>query len=198
LRVEALRALSRERMKNLLRFAIDRHGWLMPDTARLEEAVRQAIRARRDRQVVVNLRSCELRVHRGRIHLLPVPDSAGDRAPVSWRGEDRIVLPGGVLTMARTRGAGMSAARLDSAPVTIRPRIGGERLQPHESRPRRTLKNLLQEADVPAWRRERLPLIYCGDALVCVPGVGIEWRFRAGRGEPSILPSWREFTPGQA
>jgi len=103
-----------------------------------------------------------------------------------------------VLTMVRGRGKGISAARLDGAPVTIRSRQGGERLQTQAQGPRRTVKNLLQEAGIPPWQRERLPFIYCGDALACVPGVGVDAAFAAAGGEPSIRASWREAAPPQA
>jgi tRNA(Ile)-lysidine synthase len=68
----------------------------------------------------------------------------------------------------------------------IRLRSGGERLQLHPRRPRRTLKNLFQEAGVPSWARERLPLLYCGNELVWAPGLGVDVRYR-GRG---LLPEW--------
>ncbi len=47
----------------------------------------------------------------------------------------------------------------------------------------RTLKNLLQEAAVPEWQREHLPLLYRGERLAWVPGIGIaaEARLRARR-----------------
>jgi tRNA(Ile)-lysidine synthase len=190
LRVDVLRGLSGARVRNVLRFAIDRHGWTMPDSSRLAEAARQALGARRDRQVVVNLGSCELRRHGELLHLLGRGSSLEEDAQRTWQGERRIDLPYGVLTMTRARGAGMSAARLAAAAVTIRQRSGGERLQLAANRPRRTLKNLLQEARVAPWERERLPLIFCGDALVCVPGIGVEWGFQAGAKEPSVVASW--------
>ena len=74
-----------------------------------------------------------------------------------------------------------------------RTRTGGERLQRDAGHPRRTVKNLLQEAVIPAWERSRLPLIYCGDTLVCIPGVGIDHRYRAAPGEPAIAPEWQLF-----
>ena len=197
LSTEALRALGLARAKNVLRFMIDSRGWRMPDAARLTEALRQALTARAGARVAVNLGSCELRRHGKLIHLVAVqPRAAGD-AILTWRGEDEIELPGssGVLTMAPALGAGMSVVRLGSGPVTIRSRRGGERLQPDAKRPRRTVKNLLQEAGIPAWQCERLPFIYCGDDLVCVPGIGVDCAFRARRGEPSILPAWREAPP---
>jgi tRNA(Ile)-lysidine synthetase-like protein len=45
------------------------------------------------------------------------------------------------------------------------------RLQPGGAS--RSLKNLFQEAGVPAWRRT-VPLIYLGDKLLFVPGLGID------------------------
>lgn len=190
LRVDVLRVLSEARVRNVLRFAIDRHGWPMPDSSGLAEAARQALGARRDRQVVVNLGPCELRRHGELIHLLGRGRLLQEDPQLTWQGERRIELPDGVLTMTRARGEGMSAASLATGPVTIRRRSGGERLQLAGNRPRRTLKNLLQEARVVPWQRERLPLIFCGDALVCVPGIGVDWHFQAGLKEPSVVASW--------
>lgn len=200
LRVNALRTLSTARAGNLLRFLIAAEGWPLPDAQRLSEALRQTTTAARDATVAVNLGACELRRHGERVYLLP----AGSRSPreglVTWHGERRIALPftDGVMTMIRGKGEGLSLARLQGAPVTIRSRRGGERLQPDANRPRRTVKNLLQEAGLPPWERERVPFIYCGDALVCVPGVAIDWRFRAREGEVSVAPQWSGRTAERA
>ena len=191
--IEALRELSPARAKNLLRRVIARHGWRMPDADKLDEALRQALAARRDAQLIVNLGACELRRHGRLLHLLPATQRSAAQCVVEWQGERELALPalGGVLTMTPKKGAGLSAARLEAQPVTIRPREGGERLQPHPDRPRRTVKNLLQEARIPAWERSRLPFIYCGDTLACVPGVGVDHRFQARPGEASIVVGWR-------
>jgi tRNA(Ile)-lysidine synthase len=192
LRVDALRALSPARAGNLLRFLIAEAGWQMPDTQRLSEALRQATTAAHDATVAVSLGSCDLRRHGEYVYLLPASMAAPQEAIVTWRGERRIELPytRGVLTMGAGKGEGLSLSRLTSEPVTVRCRHGGERLQPDATRPRRTVKNLLQEAGVPSWQRERMPFIYCGDVLVCIPGVAIDWRFRAREGERSVMPRW--------
>ena len=51
---------------------------------------------------------------------------------------------------------------LDSLPptLTIRWRVGGERLSPRRGGPRRALKNLLQESHVPVPERAHLPLLF--------------------------------------
>ena len=58
---------------------------------------------------------------------------------------------------------------LDALPelLTIRWRGGGERLSPRRGGPRRSLKNLLQEAHVPVAERPRLPLLFSAP-----PGLG--------------------------
>ena len=107
-------------------------------------------------------------------------DVVGER-----RGERRPALPalGGELVFRPGRGIDAKYK-----PLQVRLRSGGERLQPHPRRPRRTLKNLFQEAGVPSWQRDRLPLLYCGDELVWAAGLGIDARFQ-GRG---VVPQWKE------
>jgi tRNA(Ile)-lysidine synthase len=193
LRVEKLRAFDAPRARNLLRFLISERGWRMPDADRLEEALRQALSARRDAQLRVELGDCELRRHGTLIYVLPARATSTTALPLTWRGEREVPVPcaGGVLSMMPAHGDGISAARLAEGEVTIRGRAGGERLQVREGARRRTVKNLLQEARMPPWQRERVPFIYCGDALACIPGVAVDWRFVAIGGEPSIRASWK-------
>jgi len=54
------------------------------------------------------------------------------------------------LCFSQTRGKGISLAKLQLAPVTLRLRSGGETLRPHPHAATRTLKNLLQEHQVSA------------------------------------------------
>jgi tRNA(Ile)-lysidine synthase len=69
-------------------------------------------------------------------------------------------------------------------------RSGGERLRVDARRPSRTLKNLFQEAGVPPWERERMPLIFCGDDLVWAPGLGVDAKYLSAGRAPGIVPSW--------
>ena len=40
------------------------------------------------------------------------------------------------------------------------------------TRPRRALKSLLQDAGFPTWLRDATPLVFCGDELIWVAGLG--------------------------
>jgi tRNA(Ile)-lysidine synthase len=74
----------------------------------------------------------------------------------------------------------------------VRTRSGGERLRLSADRPTRTLKNLLQEAAVPAWRRASLPLVFVGDSLAWAAGIGHDCRYGAQPAEAGVLIDWSE------
>jgi tRNA(Ile)-lysidine synthase len=173
----------------LLRYFLAEQGVEAPSAVRLEEALRQALAARKDARVSVDLGGVKLMRHAGKLHVV-----RGERLPADysrrWRGEAKLALPEGILSFTRARGAGIDASRLRGATFVVRPRAGGERLQPDRRRPRRSLKNLLQEARIPPWARERLPLLFCGKDLVWAAGIGIDCAFQARKGESGLLPCW--------
>ncbi len=181
----AARHFSREEAgaQELLRKFLQTKGLRAPSEAKLAEMLKQLIS--RGSRTLIRHDGAQLRVYRGKIM-----EDAGGRSsaftPIRWKGEAKLALPdlGGELRFKR--GAGIDAGRLKSATFEVRLRSGGERLQPHPRRPRRTLKNLFQEAGVPPWRRERLPLLFCGRDLVWAPGLGVDARYQ-GKG---LMPEW--------
>jgi len=193
LSLTALRSLPVARAKNLLRCYLAAEGVQVPAAGRLEEALRQAVAAGSDNGLRVAFGEHELRCSGGILRVLPrrvQPDADG---VCVWAGETRLVLPqfDGVLHMRRRRGVGISLARLVGSTVVVRPRQGGERLQPDPCRPRRSVKNLLQEQAMPPWERARLPFIFAGERLICVPGIGIDCEYQAVAGESAVVPDWR-------
>jgi tRNA(Ile)-lysidine synthase len=186
----ALARLSPARARNLLRWFVERQGFALPARDRLQEGLRQALHARGDAKLEVSLGEAMLRRHRGRLYLEAIADAPANWE-CAWRGETNVKLPGelGAMYFEPAVGAGLSLARLRE-PTVIRPRSGGERIRLAPGRPSRTLKNLLQEAGIPQWRRDRLPLLFCAGALVWVPELGLDCRYAAQSGEAGVLPHW--------
>jgi tRNA(Ile)-lysidine synthase len=162
-----------DRAERALRAYLRAHGLRAPSAAKLADMLRQL--TGRGARTAIEHDGARLRVYRGRVSV----EQAG-----AW--------PGGELRLRPARGRGIDAARLGHSRLTLRERAGGERLQLDARRPRRTLKNLFQEAGIAPWRRERLPLLYCDDQLVWVPGLGVAAGWRAARGAPGLVPEWRE------
>ena len=106
----------------------------------------------------------------------------------------------GTLRLRATVGEGLRAETLAGAALTIRFRQGGERFRPVGRHHGQELKKLLQEAGIPPWERDRLPLIYLPSTptlpregggtqgLLAVVGLGIAAEAAAGPGEPGFLP----------
>ena len=67
---------------------------------------------------------------------------------------------------------------------------GGEHIKLAINRPRRSVKKLLQEARLSQWQRQALPLVWCGDTLAAVPGIGVDLAFQAEPNEPAWNLAW--------
>ncbi|MBC7944785.1 MAG: tRNA lysidine(34) synthetase TilS [Burkholderiales bacterium] len=191
LRIDALCRLEQARANNLLRFFLARAGLILPSAVKLDEIVRQCRCSSDDSRLLIELGDRQLRRFEGSLRLEPACTVAS--FVVGWSGEARLELPAGagVLLMKKSIGAGIDAQRLEQHAVTVRTRCGGERLQPDCKRPRRTLKNLLQENRVPPWQRARMPLLFCGETLVWAPGLGVECAYQTAAGEPGVIPEWQ-------
>lgn len=187
-------ALPPARRANLLRHELRLAGTRMPDARHLDEVLRQLAEAGGDAQPRLQIDGIELRVHRGQLHVVPL--ACGAPQAKNWRGETRLPWGRGEVRFDAVVGEGISQARLASAEVILRARAGGERFQRSFTTPRRALKKLLQESEVPAWEREQLPLLCCGDVLVWVGGLGVDAGWQAAPGEAGVLPVWMTTAPG--
>jgi tRNA(Ile)-lysidine synthase len=160
----------------------------MPQTVQLDDMLKQLGDARADAAVCVNFGDWQVRRYRGRVYAMPALADFDRSLEFSWGGEADLDWPAlsGRLKFEQVHGAGVSLAKLQRAPITLRLRSGGETLRPHLHAATRTLKKLLQEHEVPPWQRERLPLMYCGDELVCVAGVAIAAEYQSGLQEAGL------------
>lgn len=192
--IEQLQKLSAPRAKNLLRYHFASSGLPLPDSGRLDEILRQLLFARRDTELCVKHAGWEIHRFRGRVCITPSRLPPEPDLCLEWRGEKELKLKalGGVLNFKRATGRGISRQKLMGNKVTLRLRQGGERLRPDCKRPRRSLKNLMQELDIAPWERRALPLLYSGGTLVFAPGIGIECGYQAAGQEPGVVVTWRK------
>ncbi len=155
--------------EELLRKALATGGLRAPSEAKLLEMLKQL--ASGSARMLIEHDGARVRSYRGRM--------------IVQTGNEQGIF---AIQFTPGKGRGIRVRSFLEKPFVIRPRRGGERLQPDARRPRRTLKNLFQEAGVPPWRREALPMLFCGGDLVWVPGLGIDARYQASPGEAGLLP----------
>ncbi len=183
-----LAGLSNARGANLLRWFLRREGLRPPTDARLADVLRQLRSASADARTRIAHDGAEIGCYRGRV-VVHAPTTAP--FAVAWGGAPEVHLPGGVLTFEPADGEGIAFAKLALAPVTVRSREGGERIRLAANRPRHAVKKLLQRANLTLWQRQALPLVWCGDELAAVPGVGVDIAFQAAAGENGWRLTWR-------
>jgi tRNA(Ile)-lysidine synthase len=188
-----LEGLAPERRANALRAFLAVEGLAMPTESRLAEMSRQLYEARDDARVRVGLGDAMLVRHRGVAHV--VARARGDAADpwrMAWRGEAVVELGHGrgTVRFSPAVGAGLAKALANEGDWHFGGRRGGERVRLAAARPSRTLKNLLREAAVPEWDRDRVPLLFRGDALAWVAGIGVAAEFACPADAPGIVPAW--------
>lgn len=191
LSIAPLQRLDPARARNLLRWWLAARQLPVPGAARLRELLRQVLQARDDALVQIALGGDHcLRRYRSRLY--PVTTHPAVPIDLSWRGEPTLTLPDGShLDFTRVSGRGLALARLGDDSLRVVNRRGGERFRPQAGRPTRSLKQLLQQAGMPPWLRQRLPLIYHREALAVVPGIGVAAQLQAQPDEAGLLIEWR-------
>lgn len=182
-----LRNLDAPRARNLLRWFLREQHLAAPSAARLEQMLRQLSDSGDDARVALVHDGAEIGVHRGRVF---VHRGAPESFVHDWTGTNEVALPHGTLAFAPALGSGIARRHLDSARVTIRAGMPGERLR-IDGRARRAVADLLREAGVPPWDRMALPRVYCDGVLAAVACAGVDAAFDAAPGEPAFTLDWR-------
>ena len=194
--LQGLAALAPIRAKNLLRWWFANNYLAMPSTEYLSEIIKQLLNAKADANINIQLnlnnqaQHLTLKRFQQRAYLLQ--EQSTPAFDLVWNGEPELMLPnGGKLQFKQVMGAGL-ALKFGMTKLRVTNRDGGERFKPNVLKPTRTLKHLLQEANIPPWKRDCLPLIYWHDTLAFVPGIGISHELQAAAHELGVEIIWQD------
>ncbi len=191
LRLAPWLALGEARRRNLMRAWLTR---LVPSGAPESLVERLALELPGKRAGRWPARDGELRLYAGRLVWLraeaddpPTPPTGVVIVDLRRPGLHRIPGWPGRLRVERVTTGGIETARLREA--QIRPRTGGEQFQRGVGSPPRSLKKQFQSLAVPAWSRDG-PLLWAGDQLLFVAGLGLDARGLAAPGTSQRRLSW--------
>ena len=193
LSLQCLRQLSISRAKNLLRHMLVHQGIQLPNTTKLENLTQQLLSMRDDHQFCIEIGEYQIRCFKNAIYFLQEP-AIEDYSSISFTWNDQceqaVQWGKNSVRFVQSKNQGIAYKKIIGRMLTLRLRAGGENFKPTCNRPRHKLKNLLQETCVPPWERKRLPLLFCEDQLIWVPGVGIACEFQVKSDEIGVLPTW--------
>ncbi len=193
LSISALKKLTSARLLNVLRY------WIIkttqgqteknsPTRKLLEEIEKTLINSQADANPVITFSGFEFRKYQDDLYLLKpnINKNFQDELAneLAWDTSSPLkISPLNIqLEVIDTTGEGLKKSLLDE-PLKIIFRKGGEKFHPAGRRHSQSLKKLLQEANVPPWERDVIPLLYSGDELVAVVGLWMGKGFVVGEGE---------------
>jgi tRNA(Ile)-lysidine synthase len=173
---------SQARATNSLRRWLSKNGLAYPSEERLTAWWSELQQTRPDSKLQWEHDQQVIRLWRG--HLTITQDAGSSEVVGEWTFKK---IP------ANSKKPGIAKERFEKAKkkglINTMAREGGEKFKVDSKRPRRSLKNLYQEAAIPPWQRD-VPLLYVGEELVAVAGIGIsaDWQTTEG---PRISPEWQ-------
>lgn len=195
LRLEALRTLTLSRRRNVLRYWLRREGFGVPSAAVLGRILNDMFQARGDAEPRVRWAGGEVRRYRDQLYAFHGLPSVDYGAEYCWQPYAPLQLPAaaGTLEAVPVTGSGLAARFAGAGRLRVRFRRGGETFRPHGRAHRHALKKLFQEAGVPPWERERVPLLYVDGELGAVAGFWVGEGFQARGDEPGMELRWRRW-----
>jgi tRNA(Ile)-lysidine synthase len=185
-----LRALPLPRRRAVLRHWCAVRGIAPPDTARLDELLDQLAVARAARSIEVTWPGGAWRRYGDALFLSPPLPAHDPLGRLRWDGTRPLALPAGIGTLDLVPGGALRQdLRADGLEVAFR--VAGLRCMPAGRRGHRDLKHLFQEAGVPTWLRERVPLLLVGGRLAAIADRWVCAEFAADDATAGLRLIWR-------
>jgi tRNA(Ile)-lysidine synthase len=158
--------------------ALRLRSWLLslglqaPDTAALDELLRQLHGASEDAAPKLSSASYALQRYREALYLLPDLQCAAPAVFINLGCGESAFIPGvGTVSLEQTKGAGLQLSADDVLRVSWR--SGGEECRLMHREGSSSLKKLLQGWGIPPWWRDRVPLLYLDDELLAIADLAL-------------------------
>ncbi|MCX7112436.1 MAG: tRNA lysidine(34) synthetase TilS [Proteobacteria bacterium] len=190
--VAALRSFRPADQRLVLREWMRMRGFRMPSQAVIGRILQEALPARPDKMPMVAWSEGEVRRYRDGLYLMSVQPLFDISTVLDWDGQGMLELPdgNGKLSVEASSGKGLARDAWRKGNISIRYRQGGERCRLPGRNGTHELKKLFQEAGIPPWLRERMPLVYIGGELAAIAGRWVCEPFAGKAGDSNISLVW--------
>jgi tRNA(Ile)-lysidine synthase len=198
LSITKLRQLTESRQYNVLRYWINNAGF---DKARrniLQEVIESVLPAAEDAAPLVLWGNTEIRRYHDALYILQALNSHEIHHVYAWDGEQPLYVETLHLELRLEQSLGKGLMQNAVARgLTVRFRQGGEQIKPHGRQHTHSLKKLMQDAGIPPWQRNRIPLIYIDHELACVCGYWVADSFSVSDEQQGWWPVCRELATSE-
>lgn len=186
--LQAIHKLSTPRQLNLLRYWVITTLKMQPTRNLLQEIQCSLLNSQKDANPEIVFSDFSFRKFQGNLYLLKLNKPLKILNEIEWQPSSALQLPelNIQLNAVRVSAQGLNK-KLLSEKFIIRFRQGGEDFHALGRRHSRSLKKLLQEANIPPWERDVLPLVYFDNELIAVAGLWLSQNFAADEGEQGWL-----------
>jgi len=176
IRLDAFNQLPKDRFINLVRFWLSMNDLLMPSMRVMQELLDQmSLKNHLGLNAVDVSRTTKIIAYQDFLWIVNTPKATNYE--IDWHGEREVNLPSnGRLNFIKKKGQGLDLKKLDN--LKIRNRRGGEKIKLAINENTRTLKNLLNNHQIPPWYRDQFPVLVGDKGVVAVPIFGVNHEYQ--------------------
>tara|TARA_Y100000748_G_scaffold291281_1_gene278599 strand:- start:1044 stop:2378 length:1335 start_codon:yes stop_codon:yes gene_type:complete len=182
------------RIKNMIRFLIEKNNMDMPSMHILNSGLADLIRDDK-KTAEIKWSNFVIRRFKKKLYFLNVSVAMPFKPPedISWSINQPIDLhyPIGSLEIDYMNGSGISLNKC-SENLQIKFRKGGEKISLKTKKTPKTLKDFFNEKKILPWVRDKIPLIYDDQDLICIGDFWINDDYRAEKKERSFIILWNK------
>ena len=166
----------------------------MPSQAFVDRIFTEVIGASAQRDPVLSGRGYCVRRYRDQLYCLK-QSPITRRQKLYWPpGQPWLKMADGRSLQIIASSTGVALEQWRQSEVKVKFRSGGEKICLPGRAGQHALKNLFQEAGIPPWERESLPLVYLNDQLAAVADLWISAAFYNENADACIRLTWRKPT----
>lgn len=192
--ISQLNLQSSAHQKLIIRQWFAQIGLKMPSQDLVGRILNEVVGANEQSTPLIKTQGFEIRRYRDKLYCLPQFDEGLDQrgAAKSWATGQRLINIGNHQALRWIESStGILAEHWHAAQIEIKFRSGGEKIRLYGRTGHHSLKKLFQEAGIPPWEREQMPLIYLNGCLAAVGDLWISAEFYAENPTACVRVVWQ-------
>jgi len=191
--INQLQKIDRLKQALVIRAWFTQLGFKMPSNAFIEEVFKSVLSAKMSGNPRLETQQHCFCRYQNKLYCLPISQSTFVFKMQCWAVDENYIGLENNGFLKRTEAKeGLAISLWNLSKVTIRPRRGGEKIVLEGRKGHHSLKKLFQDARIPPWEREKIPLIYFNEQLVAIADLWVSVDFIGRAGEPCYRLEWTQ------